>query len=224
MLAVSGVALGAVLVLIARALRARTRRRFDAMLHRVDDHLGSISESLQDVLDRSVEVAADAVKEHELTWDGLASAHERPGYEAELEREVARATSTQRPLSLIVVGVRDLAGSEPIESVAAELLTLLGRVTRTSDRVVRRGDDQLVVLLPGTTAEGAWRFHGRLRVELEKSFDRPGEKLTVLTDVVEWKPNETSKSFDARAHRAVGGGDVEPLERRTDALDMPGTR
>nr|MBA3376965.1 hypothetical protein [Actinomycetota bacterium] len=107
---------------------------------------------------------------------------------------------------------------------AAELLTLLGRVTRTSDRVVRRRDDQLVVLLPGTTAEGAWRFHGRLRVELEKSFGLPGEKLTVLTDVVEWKPNETSKSFDARAHRAGGGTDVEPLERRTDALDMPGTR
>lgn len=220
-LAGSGAVLVLALMLVVRALRARTRRRFDAMLGRIDDHLGSISGSLRAALDRSDEVNADAVPEHELTWEGLASAHERLGYEAELESEVARARATQRPLSLVVLDVRDLAGPEGVDGVAAELSALLGRVTRTSDRVVRRGDDELVVLLPETPAEAAWRFHGRLRIELEKSFDQPGEKLTVLTDVVEWRPNETSTSFDARARQAAGRGGVQPLGRRTDGLDLP---
>ena len=220
-LAASGAALALALVFIHRARRARTRRRFDAMLGRVDDHLGSISGSLRDALERSDEIRTDAVREHELTWEGLASAHQRLGYQAELEREVARARATRQPLSLVVLDVRDLAGPEGVDGVAAELSSLLGRITRTSDRVVRRGDDELVVLLPETPAEAAWRFHGRLRVALEKSFDLPGEKLTVLTDVVEWRPNETSESFDARARQAAGQGGVQPLGRRADRLDLP---
>lgn len=220
-LAASGAALALALVLVHRAQRARTRRKFDAMLGRVDDHLGSISGSLRDALERSDEIRADAVQEHELTWEGLASSHERLGYEDELEREVGRARATQRPLSLIVLDVHDLAGSEAVDRVAAELSSLLGRITRTSDRVVRRGDDELVVLLPETPADAAWHLHGRLRVELEKSFDHLGEKLTVLTDVVEWRPNETGKSFDARARQAAGPGGVQPLGRRTGGLDLP---
>ena len=222
MLAGSGAALALALILAVRALRARTRRKFDAMLGRVDDHLESISGSLRDALDRSDEVKVDAVPEHELTWEGLAGAHARVGYEAELERQVNRARTTQRPLSLIVLDVHDLAGPEGVERIAAELSALLGRVTRASDRVVRRGDDELVVLLPETPADAAWRFHDRLCLELERSFDYPGEKLKLLTDVVEWRPNETSTSFDARARQSVGRANVTPLERRTDVFDMPG--
>jgi len=201
------VATGAVLALAivaVRALRAHTRRRFDAMLGRVDDHLSSISDSLRDALDRSDEVKANTVREHELTWDGLTNAHQQHGYEAELEREVLRVRTSQRPLSLIVLDVHNLAAPHEIEQVAADLAALLARVTRTSDKVVRNRDDELVVLLPETSAEAAWRFHGRLRIELAKSFENPAERLTVLTDVVEWRPDETSKSFDARARRAVG--------------------
>jgi len=221
-LAMSGAALALAWVLVVRALRARTRRRFDVMLDRVDDHIGSISDSLRDALDRSDEIRADAVREHELTWEGLANAHERLGYEAELEREIIRARTTQRPLSLVALDVHDLAGSKGVERVAAELSALLGRVTRTSDRVVRRGDEELVVLLPETTEDGAQGFCGRLRAELKESFDNPSRKLTVSTGVVEWKPDESIRSFDARARRAVGRVNVEPFERRTDAHDLPG--
>ena len=121
-----------------------------------------------------------------------------------------------------MLDVHDLAGPEGVETTAAELAALVGRVTRANDRVIRRGDDELVVLLPETPADAAWRFHGRLRIELEKSFEYPGERLKPLTDVVEWRPNETSKSFDARARQSVDRANVKPLERRTDVFDMPG--
>lgn len=191
------------------------------MLVQVDDHLGSISESLSQAFDRPDELRADAVPARELTWDGLVGDRTPLGYQAELEREVSRARTAERPLSLIVLDVHALAGFGDVERVARELLTLLERVTRTSDRVVRRGDDEIVVLLPDTTAEAAWRFHGRLRVELEQIFDRPGEKLTVLTDVVEWRPSETSTSLDERARQAVARAGPVPLGRQTDGLDLP---
>ena len=52
-LALMGAALTLALLLVMRMLWARSRRRFDAMLDRVDDQLGAISESLRDAIDRS---------------------------------------------------------------------------------------------------------------------------------------------------------------------------
>ena len=216
-LALMGAALTLALLLVMRMLWARSRRRFDAMLDRVDDQLGAISDSLRDAIERSDELKADAVQSYELTWDGIASPHERLGYGAELEQEVNRARATQQPLSLVVLDVHDLAGPEGVERTAAELAALVGRFTRANDRVVRHGDDELVVLLPQTPAEAAWRFHERLRVELEKSFDQLGDRLTVLTDVVEWKPTATSQSLDARSRRVVGHG----IEGGSDVFDLP---
>lgn len=217
-LAASGALLVLASTLAVRALRMRTRQTLDVMLGRVDHHLESISDSLRSALDRTEELEVDAVREHELTWDALATAHERLGYEAELELEIDKARTTRRPLSLVVLDVRDLTGSEGVEHVTA----LLERVTRAGDRVVRGGEKELVVLLPETAADAAWHFQGRLREELETSFAGAGAKLTVLTDVVEWKPNETSRSLGARARQAVDRANVTPLERRADALDMPG--
>ncbi len=222
LLAASGAALALALVVIAQALRARTRHRFEAMLRQVDEHLWSISDSIRDALDHSDEVLAGALRGDELTLDGLASTHVQRGYEAELEREVVRARTTQRPLSLVVVGVHDLADSGSAERVAAELTTLLGRVTRTSDTVVRRGAEELVVLLPDTATAEARRFDGRLRAELETSLDDPSRSRKVSTGVVEWKPNESSRAFDARAGQAVGRANAERFHRRRDALDLPG--
>ena len=55
-LAASGVALVLAIVFAVRIVRAQTRRRFEAMLVRVDDQLGSISASLRDAVERSDEI------------------------------------------------------------------------------------------------------------------------------------------------------------------------
>ena len=75
----------------------------------------------------------------------------------------------------------------------------------------RRGRDELGVLLPQTTSEGAERFHGRLRAELERSTFTESGELTVSTGISEWKPDETSDSFDARARASVGTNKMRSL-------------
>jgi diguanylate cyclase (GGDEF)-like protein len=145
-------------------------------------------------------------------------ADNRLAYEAALEREVASAARGHTPLALVLLAVHDLADTAEVDRVAHELSTILARVTRTTDTVFRRGRDELGVLLPQTTGEGAQRFHGRLRAELERStFTQSGE-LTLSTGISEWRPDETGDAFDARARASVGLDEVRPLHRRPDGL------
>ena len=57
----------------------------------------------------------------------------RQGYEAELEREIARARRTGRPLSLVLLDV-----DQPTPDRVLQLAALLTRVTRVTDTVCRR--------------------------------------------------------------------------------------
>jgi len=136
--------------------------------------------------------------------DDATEAHDRQVYEAALEREVARAARARRPLALLLLTLHDLPDTAETDRVANELATLLGRVTRTTDTVFRRGRMELGVLLPQTTSEGAQRFHGRLRAELERSTFTESGELTLSTGISEWQPNETSASLDARARASMG--------------------
>ena len=232
MLAASGVALILAIVFAVRVVRAQTRRRFDALLLRVDDQLGSISDSLREAVERSDEIRIDTLAEREPTLDldvGLERAARRfledrgsaDRYDLELEREIAKAGATHRSLALVLIAVHELAGLREVEEAATEIAALVGRVTRTGDIVVRRNSEEIGVLLPATTMDGGQRFHNRLREELRASFD---PKTAVSIGVVEWRPNETSTALDARARSALDRDGVEPLERSRDALDMPEAR
>ena len=79
-------------------------------------------------------------------------------------------------------------------------------VTRTTDTVFRRGRRGAGRAAPADDGEGAQRFHGRLRAELERSTFTESDELTVSTGISEWRPDETSDAFDARARA--------PWERR----------
>ena len=217
------------IVFAVRVVRAQTRRRFDALLLRVDDQLGSISDSLREAVERSDEIRTDTLTEREPTVDldaGLELVAQRfledgrsaDRYDLELEREIAKAGATKRPVTLVLIAVHELADLREVEQAATEIAALLGRVTRTGDIVVRRSPEEIGVLLPATTVDDGSRFLNRLREELEAA------KTTVSIGVVEWRPNETSASFDARARSAVERDGVEPFERPRDALDMPEAR
>ncbi len=185
-LAASGVALALAIVSAVRIVRAQTRRRFEAMLVRVDDQLGSISASLRDAVERSDETTSLVEAEREEIADldaGLERAahrierHERGvgggplAYAAELEREIAKAGAVQRPLTLVLIAVHQRTGSHDVERAATEIAALLERVTRMGDIIVRRSSEEIGVLLPATTVEGGRRFDHRLRAELEGSVD-----------------------------------------------------
>jgi diguanylate cyclase (GGDEF)-like protein len=137
----------------------------------------------------------------------------RSGYELELEREVARAHRTGQPLSLLLVELREEAGTgaEPAEVDRAlqEFAALVKRTARAADIPCRRRASELAIVLPETKDDGARRFYARLRQETSASFGRGGQ-TTFSVGLVEWHPDETSNALDARAaaalRRAAGDG------------------
>ena len=121
-------------------------------------------------------------------------------YEGELEREIARARRTGRPLSLVLVDV-----DQPTAERLLQFAALLTRVTRVTDTVCRRRRDAFGILLPETPEDGARRFFRRIRDEAARTFDS-GTGTTFSTGIVELQANETGDALDARARAAVAGG------------------
>ena len=160
--------------------------------------------------------------EQRAATDELTGARNRNAYEAELEREVARAGRTGRPLSLLVLDLtREPAalGDVSDQDVALrEFAALVTRVTRATDILCRRGPREFAILLPETQAAGARTFLSRLRQEIAGNTFTHGASTMVSAGLVDWRPNETSSALDARVLAAVthvSGEAAEPATAST---------
>ncbi len=141
--------------------------------------------------------------------DGLTGVRNRRGYDEELERELARARRTGRPLSLLLLDLDNFADVNARfdypggDLVLQEFADILERAARATDTVSRRGGEEFGILLPETTGDEARQFYVRLRDEVAATeFSNVG-RLTFSAGLVEWRPNETRESLDARASAAV---------------------
>ena len=150
-----------------------------------------------------------------------------------LRREVARASRTGRPLSVIVIdldgfkrvndGQGHLRGSQALVEMAA----LLRESIRETDVAGRLGGDEFAVVLPDTGAAGAVAVGDRLRVRVARRafLRREGLdiRLTVSVGVASASgPGGPAGALLERADNALyqakaGGGN------RT-ACDGPGSR
>jgi diguanylate cyclase (GGDEF)-like protein len=132
---------------------------------------------------------------------GIAS---RRGYEVELEREVARASRTGRPLSVVLVGIgngTDTATTDTATNGIGEFARLLRRITRKSDISCRRGDHEFAILLPETREAGATILTERLREEASRTLG--SRQSTFAVGLVERRPNESLEALEARAEAAL---------------------
>ena len=142
----------------------------------------------------------------------------RQGYEAELERAVARAHESRQPLSLLILNREDAgageesSGDERTDLALRELASLLVRATRTTDVVCIRRDGEFGIVLPETAGPAARQFYVRLREEASRTTFPLTRQLTFAAGVVEWRPDETSETLDARATEAARTNRVGVIE------------
>jgi GGDEF domain-containing protein len=155
-----------------------------------------------------------AATERHLGTDPATGARNRTGYEAELEREVARARRTGRPLSVLLLQLGNGSGSSPNRALP-EVAELLSRLTRATDSLCRPRDHELAVLLPGTRGTGARRFLARVRDEASSSLADVAP-LTFSAGLVEWRPDETSESLAERVKTAVRTVETVPGRQAED--------
>jgi diguanylate cyclase (GGDEF)-like protein len=169
------------------------------------EHTAAAAALLEDVAPALANARRFAEVEARTLLDPATGVPSPRGYERELGREVARAHRSGRPLSMVLVGIEgtDRAGptGRPGNGVT-ELGRLLKRVTRTTDISCRRGEHEFAILLPGTREAGATTVTRRLHDEVVKKLGAGRSNLTV--GYVEWRPDETVESLDARADAALG--------------------
>lgn len=149
--------------------------------------------------------------------DPLTGIRNRSGYELELEREVERAHRTGRPLSLLLVDLREGESAEPGDSDLQEFAALLRRTVRATDIPCRRRAQEFAVVLPETRNDGARRFYSRLQEGTAPVLGQDDQR-TFSVGLVEWRPDETSAALDARAAAAVARGEDRGLEMSEGAV------
>lgn len=144
------------LVLVGTRLVRQIRIRDE-----LEDELLSARERLQE---------RNAVLTELAERDGLTGISNRRHFEEALQREIARAARSGKPLSLIMLDVDyfkkyndqygHVAGDNCLQQIAA---ALPGSLDRPSDFPARYGGEEFIVLLPETDGDGAFQVAERIR-------------------------------------------------------------
>jgi diguanylate cyclase (GGDEF)-like protein len=105
--------------------------------------------------------------------DGLTGIHNKRYFLEFLDRELSRSARYLRPLSLILFDidhfkvVNDHHGHLAGDFVLRELAQMAKSVVRTEELLARYGGEEFAVVLPETSAEGAFNLAERLRSQVE---------------------------------------------------------
>ena len=121
--------------------------------------------------------------------DSLTGILNRRGLEEELERELAVAQDTRRPLSVLVMDcddfkeINDRAGHEFGDTLLYEIGRVLLRALPTGAQAARLGGDEFVVMLPGADTDLAAALGSRLRNVLAEGLTDAGFPLRVSAGI-----------------------------------------
>ena len=121
--------------------------------------------------------------------DPLSGCLNRRGLEQQLKRELARAARTGKDVALLALDVdyfkeiNDNWGHLAGDTVIQEVGELLRSVARGGDCVARTGGDEFTLLLPETSAAGAFRLATRVREAVAMHRFQGVAKLAVSVSI-----------------------------------------
>jgi diguanylate cyclase (GGDEF)-like protein len=121
--------------------------------------------------------------------DPLSGCLNRRGLEQQLKRELARAARTGKDVALLALDVdyfkdiNDSWGHQAGDTVITEVGALLRSIARGGDCVARTGGDEFTLLLPETSAAGAFRLATRVREAVSAHRFQGASKLAVSVSI-----------------------------------------
>lgn len=158
---------------------------------------------------------------HEAIIDGLTKLYVRRYFEIQLHTEVKRVKRFGENLSVMMLDIdhfkkiNDRYGHQAGDYVLKKLSRILKEKTREVDIVSRYGGEEMIILLPGSDAEGALHTAERIRESVEgHNFLFKGEKIkvTISAGVSEVtpenliSPDEAVSLADKALYRAKNTG------------------
>ena len=160
--------------------------------------------------------------------DELTGLYNRRHFEELAEAEVARARRSGAPLSLAMLdidhfkAVNDAFGHPVGDLALKEVARAMRETLRTSDVPARIGGEEFVVLLTGTTLEGAVAVTERLRERVGRAEVAAGKervaRFTVSAGIAELAPGERVESMLRRADEALYRAKEEGRNRIVSSL------
>lgn len=145
----------------------------------------------------------------------------------ELDREINRSARNGLRLSVCVIGldrfdrVGDDLGDPCADAILAPVAHILRTSVRSYDTIGRYGRDELIAILPQTSAREAWQLAERLRSQLSNpafaSLERP---LTISLGVAQWTPGTPSEELLAAADGALLASKAHPAPDRSPRSEI----
>ena len=144
--------------------------------------------------------------------DSLTGLFNRRAFEEFGRRFLERTLSIGKPVSVLMVDVdnfkevNDRFGHQVGDMVLSGIARAVKDALREADLVFRYGGEEFIVILPGTSLEGALKAAENLRRKVEQSsFEANGReiKLTVSVGVAEGRKGERVEELIERADRGL---------------------
>jgi diguanylate cyclase (GGDEF)-like protein len=164
-----GNALGALLLEVSASRGARIERRTVEMLERF------VSQAALALTNARLLAQLHALA----AADGLTGVANRRAFDARLAEEIARATRSGSPLSLVLFDVdhfkrlNDTYGHQTGDETLQRVAATLSSAARAADLVARYGGEEFVLLLPDTDLAAAGEAAERLRIALAAMPGQP---------------------------------------------------
>jgi len=146
---------------------------------------------------------ANSKLKHISHLDELTGLYNRRYFNQKLEAEFNRAIRLKYPISVLIIDIDyfkqvndkygHLVGDACIQAISE---TFKRNVTRPEDTLARFGGEEFIVILPGTSNNGAMNVANRLLTNVATSviqFDDLTLRLTVSIGVAEFSPKEGDK-------------------------------
>lgn len=160
---------------------------------------------------RKLEAELEQVSE-QVSQDQLTGALNRRGLEDAMQREMARAERSGRPLSVAVLDLdnfkrlNDTYGHQAGDEALIHLINVVRKTLRPTDIVARYGGEEFIILFSETQLEQAVATTKRLQRELTKRYFLHNNERLLITfsaGVAQLKPGDTQEIVFARADKAM---------------------
>jgi diguanylate cyclase (GGDEF)-like protein len=154
---------------------------------------------------------AEAASEMSMS-DALTGLLNRYGLQRSLRRELSESRRYGRPLSCLLIdidffkSVNDNYGHAAGDTALMQVARVLTEAVRGSDVVCRYGGDELLVLAPETSLEGALSLAEKIRITASARLFGDGERvfpLTLSVGAAELEDSESGHDMIARADVAL---------------------
>lgn len=155
----------------------------------------------------------EALREHSST-DPATGLFNRRGLLSRLEPQVSRCRRYNTRMSVIMIKLLRTRGKQPLEeSDLPSVARLIKDQARWADTVARMGDDELIMVLPETSSQGACELAERLVKQIQELpvINRGNKEFCAAFGVTAWRTGDDTNTMLTRATdamekaRAAGG-------------------